>query len=274
MNYTEQNTAQTVFLNISDILISWIHQALFSFKKLLKFFNLYIFYFLIFILIFMLIIKKFIIKDKKKYILITHRNIKTKKICNILFFEINKNNNKFDIYFNNFNMKIVNTGILNLVFDKKNNIFFFNISSKVKELSDNIAEIEIYKELLNIINAQEVKNIDIFIYDTHERYIDTFCMMFGEKSLITGNRILLKNSHIFYIYLNNILIDFYSIDMLLSNKNIISVLEMLRSLEEDNQALQKIYYYYNNSDLKLDSNNIVFYLLKIAKFLNKTIYYL
>lgn len=68
-----------------------------------------------------------------------------------------------------------------ILFLIKKIIFFFNISFKVKELSDNIAEIEIYKELLNIINSQEVKNIDIFIYDTHERYIDTFCMMFGEK---------------------------------------------------------------------------------------------
>lgn len=216
-------------------------------------------------------------KDQKKYILITHRNIQTKKICNILFFEINKNNHKIENYLSNFNMRIVSTDLLNLVFDKKNNIFFFNISnilSNSNNVSDNISEIEIHKELLNIINTQDTKNIDIFIYDTHDRYIDTFCMLFGEKSLITGNRILLKNAHIFYVYLNNILINFYSVDMLLNNKNIISVLEMLRSLEEDNQALQKIYYYYNSCDLKVDKNSIVFYLFKIAKFLNKTIYYL
>lgn len=271
MSYTEQNTAQTVCLAISEILISWFYKVpiLFS-KKLIKFYLL----FLLISTVATFVIKKVIFKDKKKFILITHRNIQTKKICNILFFEIVKNNNRLDNYFASFYIKIVRTGILNLVFDKKNNIFFFNIPHNNKDSLNNMAEIEIYKELLNVICTQETNNMDIFIYDTHDRYIDTFCMMFGEKSLITGNRVLLKNAHIFYSYLNKKLIDFYSIDMILSNKNIISVLEMLRSLEEDNQALQKIYYYYNNSSLKSDKNSIVFYLIKMAKFLNSTIYYL
>ena len=271
MSYTEQNTAQTVCLAISEILISWMYKVpiLFS-RNLIKF---YVLFLLIFI-VSTFVIKKVIFTDKKKYILITHRNIQTKKICNILFFEIVKNNNRLDNYFDNFYLKIVSTGILNLVFDKKNNIFFLNIPNNSKDSVNNMAEIEIYKELLNVISAQETNNMDIFIYDTHDRYIDTFCMMFGEKSLITGNRVLLKNAHIFYSYLNKKLIDFYSIDMMLSNKNIISVLEMLRSLEEDNQALQKIYYYYNNSSLKSGKNCIIFYLIKMAKFLNSTIYYL
>lgn len=271
MQYTDQNTAQTVFLTISDILLLWISRVREFFLKLFNIGKLSILYLAIFLLLICLI-KNYLFKDKKKYILITHRNIQTKKICNILFFEIHKNNSRIDNYLSNFDLKIVRTDMLNLVFDKQNNIFFLHIIPYKQDILYNIAEIEIFKELLNILNNQETKNIDIFIYDTHDRYIDTFCMMFGEKSLITGNRVLLKNAHIFYSYLNNILIDFYSVDMILSNKNIISVLEMLRSLEEDNNALQKVYYHYNDTAFKLDKKGVIFYLFKIAKFINRVMY--
>ena len=259
-SYKYNTSPQFIFLYMSDLFfinLLNLKKYLYTLKEIDITFLLII-KALIFIVLLLIIIYLYFFNFKRqKYILITHRDINTKQICNFVLINFTSNiKNILNSSLNYLDNKNKLTSINNIFIYKNNNIsgVFRTKNSDTQSL---------YNELQTNLSLIKNKNIDIYLYDTHDRYIDTLCYLFGEKELIRKNNIFTNKNTFFTSKINNTNIHFYLIDEILKLKNQILVLEMIQTIKIEDQALQKIYYY----DIKDYNLSIVKLLLKIVIFI-------
>jgi hypothetical protein len=264
MSYSSSYNAQSISTLITDLLIHniqilQVRLSLYALKIYLLCLNNFKFFFIsaaivLSLLIYFIYCVFFV--AHQKYILITHRDINTKVICNILVYKLPKNFNlaKQQLTLDTNKIQLINN---------KNNMMFKSLNLNFLCLKQKKFQGELYNQLVKILFHNDNVKVDIYIYDTHNRYIDLLCTLFGENELIQSNFSLMSKKYIFSTQVYNKKIKFYSVDKILKKQNI-TILEMVQTLDAEYQALQKIYYY----DINQKQHNIIFkYLLKITKFI-------